>query len=185
VKTPKQDEALQAEPERPAPVAKHNVPDVTSDLFGSLNAHPVAGRTTEKNQAEIAPTVSASTPASLSAAGTPEIIPPASTVELPVPSQTIPGTVLQAGGLVPEPRLLSSTLPTYPAAAKQTRTEGDIVVRTVIDERGQVTNPQVVAGPTLLRQAAIEAVKHWKYEPSHVNGKPVPVQILLTIHFRL
>jgi TonB family protein len=185
VKTPKQEPVPQAEQERPAPVAKHNVPDVTSDLFGSLNAHPVAGRTAEKNQAEIAPTVSASAPASLSPGGTAEIIPSTSTVDLPVPSQTIPGAVLQAGGSVPEPRLLSSTLPIYPAAAKQTRTQGDIMVRTVIDEHGQVTNPQVVSGPTLLRQAAIDAVKHWKYEPSHVNGKPVPVQILLTIHFRL
>jgi protein TonB len=183
VKTAKPDEAPQAEPARPAPAAKHNVPDVTSDLFGSLNAHPVAGRTAEKNPAEIAPTVSS--PAPLSVAGTPEIIPGPSTVDLPVPSQVIPGTVLQAGGSVPEPRLLSSTLPVYPAAAKQTRTQGDIVMRTVIDERGQVTNPQVVSGPTLLRESAIDAVKHWKYEPSHVNGKAVPVQILLTIHFRL
>lgn len=59
------------------------------------------------------------------------------------------------------------------------------MLRTTVDERGNVTDAQVVSGPTLLREPAVDAVKHWKYEPSHVNGKPVAVQILVTIHFRL
>jgi len=183
VKPPKPDETPAVEPARPAPVAKHNVPDVTSDLFGSLNAHPVAGRAPEKSQPDAAPAVEV--PAQLNASSSSPIIPAPSAVPLPVPTQTVPGAPLTVGGPVPEPRLVSSTLPAYPAAAKQTRTEGAVVLRTLIDEHGQVTDAQVVSGPPLLRQAAVDAVKHWKYEPSHVNGKPIAVQTLITIHFRL
>lgn len=183
VKTPQPEEAPAAEPARATPAAKHNVPDVTSDLFGSLNAHPVAGRADEKSQTDAAPELSA--PAQLNAVNSSPIIPAQTAVPLPVPTQSVPGSPLQAGGAVPEPRLLSSTLPVYPAAAQQTRTEGAVVVRALVNERGQVTDAQAVSGPTLLRQSAVEAVKHWKYEPSHVNGKPIAVQTLVTIHFRL
>ena len=185
VKTPKLEETPEVEPARPAPVARHNVPDVTSDLFGSLNAHPVSGRAADKGQTDSAPVVNSPAPSQLNGDGSPLTITASSAAPLPVPTQTIPGSPLQAGGAVPEPRLLTSALPVYPAAAKQTRTEGAVVLRTVIDEHGQVTDAQVVSGPTLLRQAAIDAVKHWKYEPSHVNGKPIAVQTLVTIHFRL
>ena len=183
VKTRKQSETPNVERTRTPAAQTGHVPDVTSDLFGSLNAHPVGGRSAEP-QTDAAPAVEAA-PAPLNVTDALPTIPSPSVVAPPVPTQTIPGTTLQVGGLVPEPKLLTPTTPIYPAAAKETRTEGSVVLRTVIDEQGQVADVRVVSGPMLLRQAAVDAVKDWKYEPSKVNGKPVAVQTLVTIHFRL
>jgi TonB family protein len=181
---PKAEDVPEAQPERQAAAPKRGVSDVTSNLFGSLNAHPVAGRSAASESTGGEPVFNAPAPQP-SANNSPLTIPAPSDVPLPIPTQTVPGAPLPVGGGVPEPRLLTSVLPVYPAAAKQTRSEGDVVLRTTIDEHGVVANAQAVSGPPLLRQSAIDAVKHWKYEPSHVNGKPVAVQTLVTIHFRL
>jgi len=84
---------------------------------------------------------------------------------------------------VKEPKLLSSTLPVYPAFAKEAHVEGDVVVRTTIDKNGNVTHMDIVSGPTMLRQAARDALGRWKYEPSKLDGQPVSVQLLVTIKF--
>ena len=62
--------------------------------------------------------------------------------------------------------------------------QGDVVVQTVIDQRGRVTDMQVVSGPLLLRQAALDALRQWRYEAETLNGKPISVQMLVTIRFR-
>jgi periplasmic protein TonB len=43
----------------------------------------------------------------------------------------------------------------------------------------------VVSGPPLLIQAAMDAVRQWKYEPTYLNDEPVPVQLNVTVQFRL
>jgi TonB family protein len=86
---------------------------------------------------------------------------------------------------IKEPRLISSETPTYPAAARQTHTEGDIVVDIAIDQTGKVADAQVVSGPQILRQAALDALRHWRYEPSTLDGQPVPSKLSVRIKFRL
>jgi len=44
---------------------------------------------------------------------------------------------------------------------------------------------KVVAGPSLLRQAAMDALRQWKYQPATLNGKTVPMHLTVTIQFRL
>jgi len=78
---------------------------------------------------------------------------------------------------------VSSVLPVYPAVARDTGTEGDVVIDTTIDKTGKVTSMKVVSGPPMLRQAAVDALRQWKYEPSKLNGEPVPVQLTVTIKF--
>jgi outer membrane biosynthesis protein TonB len=43
----------------------------------------------------------------------------------------------------------------------------------------------VVSGPTLLHQAAMDALKQWKYQPASLDGKAVPMHLAVTIRFRL
>jgi protein TonB len=88
------------------------------------------------------------------------------------------------GGDVKEPRLITSALPVYPLGAKQAGVEGDVVVNTTIDKNGSVVGMKIVSGPVLLRQAALDALGRWKYEPSRLNGQPVAVQMQVTIKFR-
>jgi TonB family protein len=67
--------------------------------------------------------------------------------------------------------------------AKQAGIQGDVVVKTTIDEKGNVVDMKVVAGPALLRGAALAALHRWKYQPSTLNGQPIAIQMLVTLKF--
>jgi len=90
---------------------------------------------------------------------------------------------LKIGGNVKEPKLLTRVIPEYPTVAKEAHIEGDVVVKTTIDPKGNVVNMQVVSGPAMLRGPALAALRRWKYEPSTLNGQPIAVQLQVTLKF--
>lgn len=94
-------------------------------------------------------------------------------------------TPVQVGGEVKPPRLLVSTQPVYPTIAKEQRVQGDVKLDFIIDTAGKVTNVKVISGPPLLGPAAIGAVRHWRYQPTLLNGKAVPIEMQVTLKFRL
>jgi TonB family protein len=99
-----------------------------------------------------------------------------------------PGGFLGAGSsgtIASEPKLISSTRPVYPQVAKQSSVEGDVIVAADIDATGKVVGAKATAGPMYLRQAAVDAVRNWKYEPANLNGKPTSAQVSIKIQFRL
>lgn len=164
-------------------VAKQDTPHVTSDMMNAtLNSHPVSSQRVDGGQADAAPSLDGvAAPASANGAmpggmGSSEVASP------PEPEIKSEGPV-KIGGLVKEPRLISSVLPVYPLFAKQAHIEGDVVIKTTIDKNGSVTHMEVVSGPTMLRQPALEALGRWKYEASRLNGQPVSVQLLVTLRF--
>jgi protein TonB len=174
------------EPSDASPPVRNSVPNVTSDLFGTLRAHPVSSRHEDPLSVDSAPAPDAGVVGSLGADSTalgiessPIVAPP------PQPeSNANPRGPLRIGGQLKQPRLVSSTLPVYPSVALRTHTEGDVVVKTVIDQSGRVTEMQVVSGPPILRPAALDALRRWKYEPSKLNGLPVSAELMVTIRFR-
>jgi protein TonB len=169
---------------RPSAPAKQNEPRVTTDMMSAtLNSHPVSTQRTASEQTDAAPTVEAMAPPPVSENNALTGIGSSGMASLPVPELRPDGTV-KIGGQVKEPRLLSSTLPVYPALAKQSNTQGDVVIRATIDKAGHVAHMDVVSGPVVLRQAALDALSRWKYEPSKLDGQPVSVQMLVTIKFR-
>jgi TonB family protein len=89
------------------------------------------------------------------------------------------------GGRMIEPRLVTRTVPSYPAAARQVGIEGDVAIDAVIDTDGKLTNLKVVSGAPLLQQAALDSLRSWKYEPGYLDDKPVPVKTSITVKFRL
>jgi TonB family protein len=84
-----------------------------------------------------------------------------------------------------DPTLISSTHPTYPDMAKQAKVQGNVVVSFTVDPKGNVIDAKVVSGPTLLREAALEAVKKWRYSPAILDGKPTPAQLTVNVNFRM
>jgi TonB family protein len=58
----------------------------------------------------------------------------------------------------------------YPPIAKAARVQGDVLIELAISEKGQVTSEKVVSGPAMLQQAALDAVKKWRFNPFQVNG---------------
>jgi protein TonB len=81
--------------------------------------------------------------------------------------------------------LVHKVTPQYPALAKQARIQGSVVLHAVIGKDGKVQNLQVVSGHPMLTQAAIQAVKEWRYKPYFLNGQPVEVDTNITVNFSL
>jgi TonB family protein len=96
-----------------------------------------------------------------------------------------PAAPLPIGGDVKQAKLISSVSPVYPALAKNQHVSGNVQIDALIDATGRVTTMKVVSGPTLLQQAAMDALKQWKYQPATLDGKPVPMHLTVTLQFRL
>jgi protein TonB len=92
---------------------------------------------------------------------------------------------LPVGGDVKPAKLIASVPPVYPGLAKNQHVSGDVRIDALIDNTGRVTTMKVVSGPTLLHQAAMDALRQWKYQPASLNGSAVPMHLTVTIQFRL
>jgi protein TonB len=96
-----------------------------------------------------------------------------------------PAAPLPVGGEVKSARMISSVPPAYPALARTQHVAGDVRIDALIDATGRVTTMKVVAVPTLLQQAAMDALRQWKYQPATLDGKAVPMHLTVTLQFRL
>jgi len=96
-----------------------------------------------------------------------------------------PSNPIPVGGDVKSAQLLKSVPPTYPSFAKTQRISGDVKIDALIDATGKVTTMKVVSGPTLLHQAAMDALHQWKYQPATLDGKAVAMHLTVTIQFRM
>jgi periplasmic protein TonB len=172
-----------APPQPPAPT-KPAAPKVTPDMMSqALNAHPTSAQRADAGTAE-APSLDNDSAAAATQTNALQGIPSSNSgASLPPPTVQPEGPV-KIGGNVKEPRLLSSVMPVYPIGAMQAGVSGDVVIQTTIDKTGKVVGMHVVSGPSLLRQAALDALRRWKYEPSTLDGQPVAVELQVTIKFR-
>ena len=92
---------------------------------------------------------------------------------------------MRAGTDVEAPRKLVHVPPTYPPEAVQARRQGTVTLECVIGPDGRVEKVEVKRGAPLLADAAREAVRQWVYEPTRLNGVPVPVIMTVTVNFNL
>ena len=86
---------------------------------------------------------------------------------------------------IAEANLVYDVAPKYPPEAGRARIEGAVVLLAVIGKDGSVEDVSVKSGLSVLAQAAIEAVKQWRYRPYLLNGEPVEVDSQITINFTL
>ena len=84
-----------------------------------------------------------------------------------------------------ESLLIYQVKPSYPHIAQMTHTQGTVLLRAMISREGRIESLQVVSGPPLLVNAALDAVRQWRYRPFFLNGDPVPVETQVTVHFTL
>jgi protein TonB len=94
-----------------------------------------------------------------------------------------PTAPLPIGGDVKQARLIKSVPPIYPSTARAEHIFGAVKIDALIDTNGNVSTLKILSGPGLLHQAALEAVKQWKYEPAQLDGKPTPVHLTVTVQF--
>jgi protein TonB len=102
----------------------------------------------------------------------------------PPPKATAPVRIKQ-GGSVTAASIISQTRPVYPPLARQARIQGSVVLHAIIDKDGNVSELQVISGHPLLVQAALDAVRQWRYKPTLLNGEPVEVDTTITVTFTM
>jgi TonB family protein len=91
--------------------------------------------------------------------------------------------VYQVGETLQAPRRMGNAV--YPPDATAAGIAGAVVAEIVVNESGSVTAARVVRSVPLLDEAALQAVKEWRYDPTIVNGKAVPVRMRVTVNFSL
>jgi len=84
-----------------------------------------------------------------------------------------------------EGSLLRRVEPQYPPIAKTAGVQGAVVLAAIISREGTIEQLQVVSGHPLLVQAALRAVREWRYRPYVLNGTPVEVDTQITVNFVL
>jgi periplasmic protein TonB len=112
------------------------------------------------------------------------ISPPVAPPPLPEPSKPQPGPV-RAAQLPELPRKTVDVRPVYPEIARAAHVEGTVVLEAVLDTTGRVTQLKVIKSVSLLDQAALDAVRLWRYTPSLYGGRPVSVLMTVTVRFTL
>jgi TonB family protein len=96
----------------------------------------------------------------------------------------IPERVRVAQG-VTQGFLIDKVAPIYPKDARKARVQGTVVMKAVIGKDGGIASLEVLSGPTPLVDAAVNAVKQWKYRPYLLQGQPVEVETQITVNFQL
>jgi periplasmic protein TonB len=81
--------------------------------------------------------------------------------------------------------LIYKVQPQYPAVARAIHLAGTVYVRAIIATDGSVRQLEVISGSPILANAALQAVRQWRYQPTRLNGETVEVETLITVHFVL
>jgi protein TonB len=89
-----------------------------------------------------------------------------------------------SSGIVP-PRKTFNVDPAYPSIARTARVEGVVILEAVIDQLGRVESVRVLRSIPLLDQAALDAVRQWRFTPTLLNGAPVSIVMVVTVNFAL
>jgi len=96
-----------------------------------------------------------------------------------------PPKVVRIGGLIVAPKLVHKVDPVYPELARLSRLSAVIIIEARVDTKGHVVMARVLRGQQLLDEAALDAVKQWRYQPLLLNGEPTEFILTVTVVFSL
>ncbi|MGH9572194.1 MAG: TonB family protein [Candidatus Acidiferrales bacterium] len=99
----------------------------------------------------------------------------------PEPSNAAPNPAVHSSLI--EPKLVRTVQPIYPTAALTQHVEGQVKIRARIQPDGNVTDLSPLSGPPLLINAAVSAVRQWKYKPEMLDGHAVVSDVVVTVQF--
>jgi protein TonB len=103
---------------------------------------------------------------------------------MPPPPKPVQSRI-KVGGNVTAAKIINRTAPNYPPLARQTRISGTVRLHAIIAKDGTVQQLEVLSGHPLLVQAALDAVRQWRYQPTLLNGEPVEVDTTVDVIFSL
>jgi TonB family protein len=145
------------------PGAGQSTPSETPSLNAHTSAPPTVGD----------PGATERSVTSQDTKGTPAASPKTSAESVNVRKDANGVAIMELGSLLE--RATKKVQPVYPQTARNLGTSGLVRVKVVVDETGSVANIVWAEGPMMLRQAAQDALKQWKFQPVMVDGKPARV----------
>jgi protein TonB len=83
------------------------------------------------------------------------------------------------------PVKVRDAMPVYPVVAQAARIEGTVIIEAIIGLDGSVQDARILRSRPMLDQAALDAVRQWRYTPASFNGRTIPVIITVTVTFTL
>jgi TonB family protein len=92
--------------------------------------------------------------------------------------------IINVSGDVMTGMLVYKTTPSYPLEARQAKVKGTVELEAVIGTDGLVKDLKVISGPDLLQQAALDAVKTWRYKPYLLSGVPIAAKTEISVKFK-
>lgn len=104
---------------------------------------------------------------------------------MPTTAPPPPVRAVRVGGQIKAPKLVKVVQPVYPDLAAQARLTAVIILEALVDLDGQVKTVTVLRGAPLFDEAAITAVKQWRYQPLLLNGVPTEFILTVTVKFNL
>ena len=98
----------------------------------------------------------------------------------------VPAGAIRQSAAIQSQKLLQAPKPAYPPIAKQARIQGTVTLQAIIAPDGTVQRLSLLTSANpLLTPAAMDAVKHWVYQPTLLNGEPVTVATTVDVTFSL
>jgi len=105
--------------------------------------------------------------------------------ELPPSTPPSPPRFVRIGNGIKAPHIVRRVEPAYPAIALATRLSATVVLEAEVDARGEVATVRVERGHPLFDEAALAAVRQWRYQPLLLNGEPTAFVLSVTVSFGL
>lgn len=105
------------------------------------------------------------------------------TIPPPPPPEPMAPIRLHSG--MKAPVKIADVAPVYPGLARSAHKEGVVILEAVLDVQGRVESVRVLRSIPLLDQAAVDAVRQWRFTPALLNGEAVPVVMTVTVNFEL
>jgi protein TonB len=98
----------------------------------------------------------------------------------------VPGgvKVVRVGSNIKQPLKIADVKPVYPDEARAAGVQGVVILELRIGTDGSVADAKVLRSIPMLDQAALDAVRQWRYAPTLLNGEPVELIMTITINFR-
>jgi protein TonB len=119
------------------------------------------------------------------AGGPPSEIPGVGIASVPPPPPPVPIRPVRLHTGMKAPVKTTHVAPLYPVVARQTHIEGVVILEAVLDDQGRVESVRVLRSIPMLDQAAVDAVRQWRFTPALLNGQAVPVVMTVTVNFTL
>ena len=96
-----------------------------------------------------------------------------------------PRTPVRVGGTVVAPTKIHDVAPEYPRMARDAKIQGVVIIQATIGVDGRVVDAELLRPIPFLGEAALAAVRQWRFTTPQLNGEPIPVIMTVTVNFRL